>query len=113
MIWTISSNLFIINSNRLKWCSKVIDELEKCFEFLSLKIEEFDENCWVYWEIIRHFALYLAIIWIMIDDKSLSWASSRLSCRSDIFFFKGKVIIKSRKNMKIYTLNLNKSEMYI
>ena len=110
MIFIISSNLFIMNFNWLKRCSKVIDELEKCFEFLSLKIEEFDENCWVCWEIIKRFILHLAAMWIMIDDRSSNWVSSRSSCRSDIFLFREEVIVKSRKDTKIYTLDPSESE---
>ena len=113
IIWIISSNLFIINFNWLKWYSKIIDKLEKCSKFLSLKIERFDENCWICWEIIKYFILHLIITWIMIDDRSLNWTSSRLSCKSDICLFREEIIIKSRKDMKIYTLNSSENEMRI
>ena len=113
MIWIISSNLFIMNFNWIKWYSKIINKLEKYSEFLSLKIEKSDENCWIHWEIIRYFALYLIITWIMIDNKSLNWISSKSSYRNDIPSFRGEVIVKNKKDMKIYTLNPSENEIHI
>jgi len=113
MIWIISSNLFIMNFNWSKWYSKVINEFEKYSESLSLEIERLNENYWIYWKIIRHFILHLITIWIMIDNKSLNWISSKSSYRNDIPSFRGEVIVKNKKDMKIYTLNPSENEIHI
>jgi hypothetical protein len=45
----------------------------------------------------------------MIGERSLSCASSRSSCRSDVPPFRGEAIVESKKDMKVYTLETSES----